>query len=205
MLLVMAFFAALVLGTAVAIFGAGRWRVTGTLALIPAGILALAFLITTVPFVSKAWGKDRMAAIASPLLLFGRAAALSTGYFYGTIRPRRDNDDEGTISGIQYLLKRALDLIGASVGLLFTLLAWPFLALLIRLDSEGPVLFKQDSILPADGRFGCGPSKVRPEQLDAVLTAGRSVIGTSHRQAPVKDLVGSVRAGLAELLSHLAR
>ena len=58
-----------------------------------------------------------------------------------------------------------------------------------------------DSILPADGRFGCGPSKVRPEQLDAVLTAGRSVIGTSHRQAPVKDLVGSVRAGLAELFA----
>ncbi|HZU92861.1 MAG TPA: phosphoserine transaminase, partial [Microbacterium sp.] len=36
-------------------------------------------------------------------------------------------------------------------------------------------------LLPADGRFGCGPSKVRPEQLDALLAAGASVLGTSHR------------------------
>jgi phosphoserine aminotransferase len=54
-------------------------------------------------------------------------------------------------------------------------------------------------MLPADGRFGCGPSKVRPEQLDALVAAGRTVLGTSHRQAPVKQLVGSVRAGLHDL------
>jgi phosphoserine aminotransferase len=54
-------------------------------------------------------------------------------------------------------------------------------------------------LLPGDGRFGCGPSKVRPEQLDALVAAGRTVLGTSHRQAPVKGLVGSVRAGLTEL------
>ncbi|MGH9272685.1 MAG: phosphoserine transaminase [Ilumatobacteraceae bacterium] len=56
-----------------------------------------------------------------------------------------------------------------------------------------------DHLLPADGRFGCGPSKVRPEQLDAVLAAGRTVVGTSHRQPPVKRLVGAIRAGLSEL------
>jgi phosphoserine aminotransferase len=56
-------------------------------------------------------------------------------------------------------------------------------------------------LLPADGRFGCGPSKVRPEQVDAVAAAGRTLLGTSHRQAPVKDLVGSVRAGLRDLFS----
>jgi phosphoserine aminotransferase len=54
-------------------------------------------------------------------------------------------------------------------------------------------------LLPADGRFGCGPSKVRPEQLDALVAAGRTILGTSHRQAPVKQLVGSVRAGLRDL------
>jgi phosphoserine aminotransferase len=54
-------------------------------------------------------------------------------------------------------------------------------------------------LLPADGRFGCGPSKVRPEQLDAVLAAGRTVMGTSHRQPPVKQVVGAVREGLTEL------
>jgi len=55
------------------------------------------------------------------------------------------------------------------------------------------------ALLPADGRFGCGPSKVRTEQLDFLASLQPGVIGTSHRQAPVKDLVGSVRAGLAEL------
>ncbi|MFF5623748.1 phosphoserine transaminase [Microbacterium sp. NPDC012755] len=54
-------------------------------------------------------------------------------------------------------------------------------------------------LLPADGRFGCGPSKVRPEQLDALLAAGAGLLGTSHRQAPVKNLVGSVREQLAAL------
>ena len=53
-------------------------------------------------------------------------------------------------------------------------------------------------LLPADGRFGCGPSKVRPEQL-AHLTAHAGLLGTSHRQAPVKNLVGRVRSGLADL------
>jgi phosphoserine aminotransferase len=52
---------------------------------------------------------------------------------------------------------------------------------------------------PADGRFGCGPSKVRPEAL-AALAERADVMGTSHRQAPVRDLVGRVREGLGELL-----
>ncbi|MGM0931663.1 MAG: phosphoserine transaminase [Actinomycetota bacterium] len=53
-------------------------------------------------------------------------------------------------------------------------------------------------LLPKDGRFGAGPSKVRPEQVDALVAAGRNLLGTSHRQAPVKNLVGSVREGLRE-------
>ena len=51
-------------------------------------------------------------------------------------------------------------------------------------------------LLPSDGRFGAGPSKVRPEQVQALNDAGRSLLGTSHRQAPVKDLVGEIREGL---------
>jgi phosphoserine aminotransferase len=53
---------------------------------------------------------------------------------------------------------------------------------------------------PTDGRFGCGPSKVRPEAL-ARLAERADVIGTSHRQAPVRDLVRRVRAGLGELFA----
>src|SRR5689334_8612866 len=52
---------------------------------------------------------------------------------------------------------------------------------------------------PADGRFGSGPSKVRPAQLAALANSGTSYLGTSHRQAPVRSLVQRVREGLAEL------
>ncbi|MFI5028067.1 MAG: phosphoserine transaminase [Solirubrobacterales bacterium] len=51
---------------------------------------------------------------------------------------------------------------------------------------------------PADGRFGCGPSKVRPQAL-AALAERADVMGTSHRQQPVRDLVGRIRDGLGEL------
>ena len=53
-------------------------------------------------------------------------------------------------------------------------------------------------LLPADGRFGSGPSVVRSAALDALNTAGRAVMGTSHRKAPVKDLVGRIRRGLTD-------
>jgi phosphoserine aminotransferase len=56
-------------------------------------------------------------------------------------------------------------------------------------------------IKPRDGRFGSGPSKVRPEQLKALTTTAAPLFGTSHRQAPVKDLVGRVRSGVTELFS----
>ena len=54
-------------------------------------------------------------------------------------------------------------------------------------------------LLPADGRFGCGPSKIRPEQVAALAASGATLLGTSHRQKPVKNLVGSVRSRLADL------
>ena len=54
---------------------------------------------------------------------------------------------------------------------------------------------------PSDGRFGCGPSKVRPEQLARLAGEGAAAMGTSHRQKPVKSLVGRVREGLRELFS----
>jgi phosphoserine aminotransferase len=56
-------------------------------------------------------------------------------------------------------------------------------------------------LLPADGRFGCGPSKVRPEQVAALAGPGAALLGTSHRQAPVRELVARIRDGLAELFS----
>lgn len=56
-------------------------------------------------------------------------------------------------------------------------------------------------MLPADGRFGSGPSRIRDEQMDALVKVSRTVLGTSHRQAPVKDVVARVRTGLAEIFA----
>src|SRR5205085_5837578 len=58
-----------------------------------------------------------------------------------------------------------------------------------------------DALKPADGRFGSGPSKVRPEQLEHLAAGGVGIMGTSHRQKPVKDLVARVRGGLRDLFS----
>ncbi len=54
-------------------------------------------------------------------------------------------------------------------------------------------------LLPADGRFGSGPAKIRAAQVEALSAAGRALLGTSHRQAPVRNLVQRVRDGLATL------
>jgi phosphoserine aminotransferase len=61
-------------------------------------------------------------------------------------------------------------------------------------DFRIPAHFK-----PADGRFGSGPSRVRPAQLEYVTGPGAAVIGTSHRQKPVKQVVGRIRAGISDL------
>jgi phosphoserine aminotransferase len=55
--------------------------------------------------------------------------------------------------------------------------------------------------LPVDGRFGAGPSKIRPEQLQALVAKSRNILGTSHRQAPVKNEVAEMRSGLAKMFS----
>jgi phosphoserine aminotransferase len=58
-----------------------------------------------------------------------------------------------------------------------------------------------DSLKPADGRFGSGPSRIRPEQIGRLAQEGAAIMGTSHRQAPVRGLVAQIRADLRELFS----
>jgi phosphoserine aminotransferase len=67
--------------------------------------------------------------------------------------------------------------------------------------TEPTPLVIPDELRPRDGRFGCGPSKVRPEALARLAAEGGAVMGTSHRQKPVKALVGEIRAGLRELFA----
>ncbi len=68
-------------------------------------------------------------------------------------------------------------------------------------SSEIPDVRLPADLQPSDGRFGCGPSKVRPEALAALTAAAPTLMGTSHRKAPVKGLVGRVRAGLSEMFA----
>jgi lipopolysaccharide/colanic/teichoic acid biosynthesis glycosyltransferase len=117
-------------------------------ALLLTGTLLLTFLLTTLPFVAKAWRKDRIVALASPLLLAVRAVALGAGYGCGLIyrQNQASNADPNTISGLNYLFKRFLDIIGSLFGLLLTAVVTPILALAIKLDSPGPVIFRQQRV-----------------------------------------------------------
>ena len=56
-----------------------------------------------------------------------------------------------------------------------------------------------ENLKPTDGRFGAGPSKVSPRAADAVAAAGPHLMGTSHRQAPVRNLVKAVQEGVSDL------
>jgi phosphoserine aminotransferase len=64
--------------------------------------------------------------------------------------------------------------------------------------TDAPQITIPDDLKPADGRFGCGPSKVRPAQVADLISLSTSVLGTSHRQKPVKHLVHRIREGLSE-------
>ena len=68
-------------------------------------------------------------------------------------------------------------------------------------DRTVPDVRIPDALKPSDGRFGSGPSKVRPEQVAALAAAAPGYLGTSHRQATVKSVVGRLRAGLRDLFS----
>ena len=67
--------------------------------------------------------------------------------------------------------------------------------------ADAPDLKIPSDLLPADGRFGAGPSKIQTSHVDALAATGFSLLGTSHRQAPVRNTVGRVRDGLTELFS----
>ena len=70
------------------------------------------------------------------------------------------------------------------------------------MSDQFPVL--PEEFQPGDGRFGCGPSKVRPAQIQAIVDGGTSIMGTSHRQPAVKNVVGEVREGLADFFQQQA-
>lgn len=68
-------------------------------------------------------------------------------------------------------------------------------------SSTLPAIVLPETLKPSDGRFGCGPSRVRPDALQALAATGTSLLGTSHRKPAVKAVVGRIRAGLRELFA----
>jgi lipopolysaccharide/colanic/teichoic acid biosynthesis glycosyltransferase/glycosyltransferase involved in cell wall biosynthesis len=112
-------------------------------ALIWFAILAF-FILTTLPFVGKAWSKDKAVATMSPLLLAVRALALGFGTVWGVLRPKEGIlEEKSGINGLPYLLKRGMDISGSIIGLIFALVLAPFIAAAIKLDSPGPIIFSQ--------------------------------------------------------------
>jgi lipopolysaccharide/colanic/teichoic acid biosynthesis glycosyltransferase/glycosyltransferase involved in cell wall biosynthesis len=99
-----------------------------------AAFLITAFLLTTLPFLFKAWPKDHTVALTAPFILGVRAAALSAGYAWGILR------------GLNYLFKRLLDVVTSIVGLLFALIVLPIIFVAIKLTSPGPILFRQQRV-----------------------------------------------------------
>jgi phosphoserine aminotransferase len=67
--------------------------------------------------------------------------------------------------------------------------------------TPAPAIVIPADLLPADGRFGSGPSKIRPEAVETLVREGRTLLGTSHRQPPVRSLVGRIRSGLTQLFA----
>jgi lipopolysaccharide/colanic/teichoic acid biosynthesis glycosyltransferase/GT2 family glycosyltransferase len=109
-------------------------------------LAAILFLISTAPFLSKAWSKDKAVALASPLLLVTRATALGMGYAWGLVNPTRDIGQEHTIDGFNYFLKRSLDIVIGAGGLLTAFIAGIIIGPAIKLDSTGPAIFKQERV-----------------------------------------------------------
>ncbi|MGH9305388.1 MAG: phosphoserine transaminase [Acidimicrobiales bacterium] len=65
--------------------------------------------------------------------------------------------------------------------------------------APSPAIRIPANLVPTDGRFGCGPSKIRPEAVNALAAVGRTYLGTSHRQDTVRSVVGAIRSGLRDL------
>lgn len=132
-------------------------------------LVLLAFVGTTIPFVAKAWHKDRLVAVISPFLLAVRALALGFGYGWGVARPQPGfSGTQSTIGGLDYVLKRSMDVAAGVLGLALTTIAGSIIALAIKLDSPGPILFRQERVGQGGKRFTI--YKFRSMQHDAEET-----------------------------------
>ncbi len=107
----------------------------------------LAFLASGLPFLLKAWRKDRMVALVTPAMLAVRATALGGGYAVGLLRfLHLEPQERPVLRARQRFLKRLVDLVGAAISLIVTAPIGLAVAVAIKLDSAGPVLYAQDRV-----------------------------------------------------------
>lgn len=116
-------------------------------AALPATVTALLLLASLLPLALRALRQGVAAGLAALPLQVVRALALTTGYGLGVIRPKPGiTGRQSTIGGTVYLAKRLLDIVGGLIGTLLLLLLTPVVALAVKLDSPGPVFFRQERI-----------------------------------------------------------
>jgi lipopolysaccharide/colanic/teichoic acid biosynthesis glycosyltransferase/GT2 family glycosyltransferase len=115
--------------------------------LIAIALTAIAFLLSSAPFLAKVWRRDRGVMLAAIGLLWVRALALGMGFALGLARFRgRTGARRPVLTAWQRIVKRGLDVIGALLGLLVAALPMALIALAVRLDSPGPAFFIQTRV-----------------------------------------------------------
>ena len=128
------------------------------------------FALSTVPFALRTLRRDPAAGLIAPGMLFVRSLALMMGYGWGVIRPKPNiTNAQTTIGGYHYLLKRSIDIVGGIVGCTVLLILLPVVALAIKLDSRGPVFFKQTRIGKGGQPFRCYKFRTMRPDAEALL------------------------------------
>ncbi len=110
-------------------------------------MVAALYVVSILPFMLRAWGRERSVALAAPGLLSLRAIMLLAGYTWGLARPQPGiTNAQTTIGGWNYVIKRGMDIVGGALGVAILLLLTPMIGLAIKLESHGPIFFKQERI-----------------------------------------------------------
>ena len=122
----------------------GGWWLPGWIA---AAAAVAAFLASEIPFLGKVWRRDRQVLLPAVGLLWVRAAALAAGFAAGLLRFRGAiGERRAAIAGWKRVVKRMLDVVVAGLGLAAGVLPMAVIALLVRLDSPGPAIFRQTRV-----------------------------------------------------------
>ncbi|MCX6029151.1 MAG: sugar transferase [Chloroflexi bacterium] len=138
--------------------------------LVVVALAAVAFLLSSVPFLAKVWRRDRGVVLSAVGLLWVRALALGTGFALGLARFRgQTGERRPALTAWQRVVKRSLDVAGALLGLLITALPMAAIALAVRLDSPGPALFTQTRVGQAGRPFRLLKFRTMVQGAEALL------------------------------------